>query len=481
MYKELKNKKCFIFPYSASSNILKTELEQNNVIILGFIDNKIQNSNILLLNEAIKQNFDYIIIYSDNHLVEIYKQTVQVVDKHKILSATLSSQNNFILNNTYKVLQIKDEKEQKINNYFLQKQKEYTLSNSILLIGIGFIDINIKYLYEYIKKYTKYNVYLATNNKRDIEKFNEYNIKVVEYYSKDFIDLVFQCKIKIVDHSPVEPMLVKVLQIGCVIQLWHGVTVKMLGTQVDYKIIDYDIVLSTSQFVTDYSFSKLYNYKHIIHCGYPRNDILRFDDIELINVDLKLLNQMQNDSNKYIIYMPTYRPLGFENNPFDYKRLNEFGKKHNIKFIIKMHPFIGEKIRDDLNSHKHFDYSFTHLIIYDASMDIYPLLKYSDMLIADYSSVYFDYLFVDKPIVFFPYDYEAWQESADGTMLDYFSYTPGDIYYDFDKLLEGILKNLDNDQYKLDRKNLLNKMFINQTYKSSQLIIQKIEELLFDI
>jgi CDP-glycerol glycerophosphotransferase (TagB/SpsB family) len=234
------------------------------------------------------------------------------------------------------------------------------------------------------------------------------------------------------------------------------------------------LLLSTSTFVTNYSFSELFNYKEIINAGYPRNDALRYDDIELVNVNLILLNEMKNSNTKYVVYMPTHRIYGFSDNPIDYKELNEFGKIHNIKFIIKMHPLVAEKVREDLLSYQKNNYEFTNLIIYPAYMDIYPILKYSDILLADYSSVYFDYLFLDKPIVFFPYDFEKWAKSEKGTRIDYFKYSPGDKAYTFEELKDMILKNLKIDEYKKQRDKLLNLMFENINEKSSKLITDKL-------
>jgi CDP-glycerol glycerophosphotransferase (TagB/SpsB family) len=139
-----------------------------------------------------------------------------------------------------------------------------------------------------------------------------------------------------------------------------------------------------------------------------------------------------------------------------------------------MHRFIAEKTRESLDKYQNTKINFTNLILYQANMDIYPILKYSDMLIADYSSVYFDYLFVDKPILFFPYDYKEWEKSADGVMLDYFKYSPGEKVYTFDNMLYAILKNLKKDNYKQDRKKILNIMFYNQNSSASKLITLEI-------
>ena len=467
---KIKNKKCFIFPYSTTSELFCEYLAENGAIVKGFIDNNKKSQNIYLLNDISKEEFDFIFIYSPNHFREIYAQTVKIVDKNKIRFVKLDAKIQYSI--TKKI-----DTQNLLDKYFLNRSRQYNLQNEILLIGLGFIDLNIKYLYLHLRKNTKIAVYLATDNQSDINLFKTFGIEVVDINSKKFIDLICQCKIKVIDHSPVDKAMISYLKIGKVVQLWHGITVKMLGTQTNYKALKYDIVLSTSKYVTKYSFAKLYDYDKIIHCGYPRNDLFIDDEIEFINIDIHLLKEMRETSLRYVVYMPTYRPLGFKQNPIDYKKLNEFGKNNNIKFIIKMHPFIAQKTRESLDKYQDLDDHFTNLVIYPANMDIYPILKYSDLLLVDYSSVFFDYLFLNKPIVFFPYDYDQYEKSADGFMIDYYEHIAGDICYDFTTMMQMILKNLDSDRYAEKRKQLFYKMFQNINKKSSELIVDELGKL----
>lgn len=464
------NKTCFIFPFSNMTDVLKKHLLEKDVKIKGFIDNKNISKDIYSFKEAILDDFDYILILSPNHEDKIYTQCLKEIKKEKLLRVRydeVSDAYKFFNND---IIERKDNLEE----YFEKlKNSEYELENSILLIGIGFIDLNIKYLYLYLIKYTNLDVYIASDNKRDIEIFKSYDINVIDINSKEFIKKVFSSKIKIVDHNPTSKLLIESLKMGKSIQLWHGITIETLGVLTDYKVIEYDLVLSTSNFVSDYSFSKIYNYKELVNYGYPRNDVL-YNDCELINVDLKLLQKVKNDDLKYIVYMPTHRPLGFEQNPINYEQLNLFAKENNYKVIIKMHPFVAEKLRDDLSSYQKQDIDLTNLIIYESHMDIYPILKHCDLLISDYSSVYFDFLYVNKPIVFFCYDYEEWVRGEQGVILDYFKHSPGDKCFTFDELLISIRENLLEDNYIVERKKIFNLMFENLNKKASELITHRI-------
>lgn len=474
---DLRGKNCYIFPKSPITETFKKYLDVNCVFVKGFIDNQ-KKENTFYLDDISSKDFDYILIFSPNHYRAIYEQTINSISKEKVIFVYFGNNNKeYLFTKDIEALSTIDSKE-KYEKYFETKIKNYTLKDEVLFIGIGFLDLNIKYLYLFLKKHTNLKVYITTNNQRDIDIFKKYNIDVVPFFSEEFFDLVFRTKIKIVDQTPTDELLIKCLNIGKSIQLWHGITIEQLGVLANYKLLKYDVVLSTSNFVSDYSFSKIYLYDKLINCGYPRNDILYNDNIELINVDLELLDEIKNSKElKYVVYMPTHRLHSFESNPINYKELNDFGVRNSIKFIIKMHPLVAEKAREDLALYQDIC-DFSNLVIYPSFMDIYPILKYSDILISDYSSVYFDFLYTNKPIIFFCYDYKEWVESEGSVVLDYFSYSPGDKCYTFIELLNSILTNLKEDKYIGDRKRVFDQMFENKTQSASKLILEEIKGLL---
>jgi len=477
---KLKTKSCFIYPISSISEVLKNYLENIGVNIIGFVDSYKTDNNLITPNNLINHTFDYVIIFSPNHYKDIFKQLQKYIKKDKILLAHLDSNLSIpytFITNIDEYIENNSSQKIEVEKYFIEKSKYFTLENEILFIGISFIDLNIKYLYFYLRKYTKYKIHIATNNNRDIELFKSIGINVIKYPSIEFVDLVFKCKIKIIDQNPLDNLILKSLSIGKSIQLWHGITIESLGVLTNYKALTYDVVLSTSKFVTDYSFSKIYKYKKIIHCGYPRNDVITHNDIQLFNIEEKLLSKMKEKNSKYVIYMPTHRKMSFKSNPINYIELDRFAKEHNIIFIIKMHPFATEMFRDDLTMYQPLK-EYKNLVIYPSHKDIYPLFQYSDLMIADYSSAYFDYLFANKPIVFFPYDFDEWVKSENGIILDYKKYIPGDMCYTFDELKDAILKNLQRDNYKKERKIVFDKMFSNQNKKASLLLMDEINKLM---
>ena len=89
-------------------------------------------------------------------------------------------------------------------------------------------------------------------------------------------------------------------------------------------------------------------------------------------------------------------------------------------------------------------------------MDIYPFLTFTDFLITDYSSIYFDYLMLNREIIFIPYDFENYTKNREL----YFSYetiTPGVKYSNFTDFISHLssIEKLDYSKERVQLKKLL--------------------------
>jgi CDP-glycerol glycerophosphotransferase (TagB/SpsB family) len=130
---------------------------------------------------------------------------------------------------------------------------------------------------------------------------------------------------------------------------------------------------------------------------------------------------------KIILYAPTWREYGSRSSffPFDDKDLsviNNFLIKEDAYLLLRGHREEMELISTN------YDQNETFSRIISAHQDLFPdvqqLLSYTDVLLTDYSSIYFDYLLLDKPMIFLPYDLDEYQ-SYRGFLFDYDAYTPG--------------------------------------------------------
>ena len=83
----------------------------------------------------------------------------------------------------------------------------------------------------------------------------------------------------------------------------------------------------------------------------------------------------------------------------------------------------------------------------DASSEISDLYLIADVLVTDYSSVFFDYAILGRPIYFYMYDIESYREELRGFYIDIYKDLPGDIYEDEEMMLKDIREgNFDRER-----------------------------------
>ena len=138
---------------------------------------------------------------------------------------------------------------------------------------------------------------------------------------------------------------------------------------------------------------------------------------------------------KSYIYMPTWRDTAidfFETGNFNLDLLNDKLKTKNEVFFVKLHSYTSPKIIDRF-------FGFSNIkVIHSNITDIYPFLLHSDCLITDYSSIYFDYLLLEKPIILFPFDIADYESKSRELAFDYDEMMIGDRVNSFAELLLAI-------------------------------------------
>ena len=125
--------------------------------------------------------------------------------------------------------------------------------------------------------------------------------------------------------------------------------------------------------------------------------------------------------------------------------------------------------------------NFTKNIFFIKDCDTTPLLKYFDLLITDYSSIFTNFLLTNNPIIFYPFDLENYQQK-EGLCFNYNEFTPGPKVFDIKSLKEAINTIFIEDEYKekrLEIKNLYHKYTDGNASKRIIEIIKKEEKLFF--
>ena len=277
------------------------------------------------------------------------------------------------------------------------------------------------------------------------------------------------------------------------VNLWHGFPLKNIGTfmkdshQVNKSKINKFVrfiqnvsvrgvwgshfVLATSEFSAEI-LGQAFNFpkERVIISGYPRNyeaymgKPLSFTPSN----EKKFLDKIENskvEGNKIIGYFPTFRDkretlvFGTKDSN-ELKELFDYFLKLNIKVVGKFHFAGSNDSYEDLKGHE----SFINL---PSDADVYTFLSKIDILITDYSSIYFDYLLWKKPIIFFPYDLEYYRDQDRGLIFNYEEFTPGPKVYNSKELKELFIDGIENfttnysNEYEDKALNLQRKIFGN--------------------
>lgn len=470
-----------IAPYSTMSAKLKEHLILHyRITFLGFIDSTVKNDETVDINTLATVPTDLLLIISPNHALDIYKSLKKSVPQKKIRFITF---NKHFASTTWLHLRL----QRTAQSFFLKLlifvqtsfKHLFEDTNTFLFLAPDFIDLNLKELYLYMSDQKGIKPVIATNNQDHLKQFRSVGFHVISMYSLAFIFYSLKSRWKILDHTPLlQPFYASLIH-SKVLQIWHGIPLKKIGHLADYKKVTYDIVVSTSDFISEKAFANVFNAKEIINSGYPRNDILLRDtpkEKSLIGVHHDIYHFVQTLTSRVIIYMPTWRATSFEQNPIDLAQFNQFAKENNLFIIIKMHPFIWADSFFGTTNRSHYTYRLNfaeNILFYPSGDDIYPLLRKSSLLITDYSSIYFDYLLIDKPIIFFIYDYEEYKKTQGEFMLPFDEFTPGAKPKTFEELKISILHVLKEDTHQYMRQKLLEILFDKESIgKSSHIIFE---------
>ncbi len=205
------------------------------------------------------------------------------------------------------------------------------------------------------------------------------------------------------------------------VNTWHGIPLKTLGydmpngpvesTNVVRNFLQTDYMISASPFLTEI-YQKSYRLEHlyggkIIEEGYPRLDILvRSDRNEVLN-RLRSYGVGVDGNKKIILFAPTWRGTTFAQASSDIsfcyalkERLEQIIDTTQYQILIKLHQQVFELVRDTLSD----DFFVPSMI------DANEMLAVTDILINDFSSIYFDFLATGRPVLFYIPDLELYSE-----------------------------------------------------------------------
>jgi len=342
-----------------------------------------------------------------------------------------------------------------------------------------FSDNSFALFSELNKKNKGYELIWLVKDKKLIQKLQKeykYSKFIYKYSLKGFF-YFYTSKYIFITHGIFHGFKRKKQQV--VVNLWHGMPLKKIGLD-DNKNIDeisqQDYLIATSMFFQDIM-SKAFGIKKekVLITGQPRNDLLfKKDNHEKIKDILKVKNE------EIILWMPTYRKsivgdIRIDGEILDVlkiknlKNIDQKLDKLNKKIIIKIHPmdYINNIIEEYnlFNNIKVINNEFFE----KNEVTLYELLGMADKLITDYSSVYIDYLILDKPIGFFIPDLKKYSNDRGFYENNLNESLPGPILEQDNDLINFIIN--DEDNYSQKRKIINDKYNKYKDNKNSKRIL----------
>jgi CDP-glycerol glycerophosphotransferase (TagB/SpsB family) len=402
-----------------------------------------------------------------------------------------------------------------IIDFILTKKKNYWGFSVHHIKSDQFIE-NARAVFEEIKKDNSIHKILFTRdntvnyNIEDVVNFTIVNIKSIKG-----IYLILKCKVLFVTHSVsmdyafrFEKSKFCVLKLNfkkrIIVNLWHGTPIKKLYAlwnlnvkkkldRVKYRHFERKNYagLITSSNIDSYAMSTMFHpikYDNIWITGLPKNDFLLLDKDKLpfyLREQLKLVESIKSGK-KLILYAPTYRQSVAVKDAFYYKfteeeisTLKNLLINHNAIFGFRMHYF-----RNDLNLFNIEDYIDNKLIFnlgHNLLPEISPILRASDYIISDYSSVFIEALYINKPVFSFAYDKKHYSENQDGLLYNDEIIFPGvvtELFSDLIKTLDEELKTarqINTDKYKISQKFFFNNIDTNNSAR----VVEKVKNIIF--
>jgi CDP-glycerol glycerophosphotransferase (TagB/SpsB family) len=205
----------------------------------------------------------------------------------------------------------------------------------------------------------------------------------------------------------------------------------------------------------------------ILVVGQPKNDKLVRGPVDKDPDFMRGLPEHR----KVIFYCPTFREWGptklFPFEDFDKGRFDKFLEDNKIVILIRYHINEGEDLNKYVGGHC-IDFSYNKF----PNIQNEDVLQHVDSVMTDYSSIYCDFLLLDRPLIFLPYDLEEYKTQRGFMVEDFNKWSPGPKPKTFEEFLQ-VLKDLADgkDEFRAERKRVNDIINTKQTAHTPEKVV----------
>lgn len=331
-----------------------------------------------------------------------------------------------------------------------------------------------------------------------VDVMDEAGVCVFDRYSIAALVFILSSEYLVVSHSVRHAYVSRKRPGRKIMNVWHGVALKKIEAMMPFDELNelylesrrkliaansklYDVVISSGKLdrlVNSVAFSV--DYSKVLELGLPRFDylapgyVLPRDLVDQKETVLKAIN-----GRKFILYAPTFREVGegaVEHFSASLELLTGFCRMRNVVIGVRPHPYDTGKFLKFCDG--------VNVIACDSNIvsESAILLQLADVLVVDYSSIWVDFLLVNKPIVGLWPDYDTYVDRDRGFILDYKTIFPGKVYLNWSEVtlyLEGMADSDLTDVCVRVKRDLVRSLLVPELNDIGK-ISSKCVELVFD-
>lgn len=367
-------------------------------------------------------------------------------------------------------------------NIFIRRDQKVILVGAWM--GEKFAD-NSRFLYQYLylnkDKLGLKRVIWYTRNAKVYDDLTKQGYDVIQHGGKHVAYWHLKSGVHIIcndslDFMPVKPDIETRFSWGAKkIQLWHGVGMKSVGADSNKErkknskksdfnraistLIKHSSILSSGGwqncfFLSSSHFNGEVNIRiagckenNLLYSCYPRN----CECLEYLNNESEIIAYL-NRYRKRILFLPTFRDddVKYEN-PIDSLAIRTFLETNDVLWIEKSHP-ADKNFINESNKYK-------NVLLLDSDFDVNVLYPFVDVVLTDYSSVSFDAIYHEIPLIMYTPDYLSFKEGSVGFLFDISDFCGQFMVCTLDDLLVFLEKSISSPEtYKAERKTSYKKL-----------------------
>lgn len=209
--------------------------------------------------------------------------------------------------------------------------------------------------------------------------------------------------------------------------------------------------------------------------GLPRNDFILGEESELPEDYRRTLADLRAriGERRLVLYAPTWRQEG--------RALYAFSKEEvaALERLLGDHgAVLGIRGHSNVREHASYtrDYRSSRILSMNDVPDVNVLLRLTDVLVTDYSSIYLDFLLTQRPIVHFAYDLREYR-SERGFLYDLEEAFAGPAPETFTALLAHLEEALSDPAAHLPTRRRVRRLFHAHPDGSAQAVADRIRRL----